>query len=691
MPPSDMKIGLIGCGQLAQGVHLRALSTLSGAHVTALADPDAARLTEASRLAPGAAKFADWRQLLALPDVDAVIISAPNAFHAECAVAALNAGKHAYIEKPLALSVEQGRKVLDVAAEREPTLVAVMGFNYRFNPLYRRVREIVRGGALGQIVSVRSVFTTKGSAVPAWKRDRATGGGVLLDLASHHVDLVRFLLGREIIEAQASTRAVRFKGDTASLRLRLDDGVLVDSFFSLNSTDDDRLEILGTHGRLAMDRYRGWDVEFTSAGAEASRAKRFVAQIKSLRRAPYLLQKARSVAGEPSFAAALGDFVSAIRGGGRARGATIEDGLRSLAAIEAAERSAASGRAEAVEQIVSPITVTHATTYGPDAPKISVILATPDHYQTIRATVRHLNRQTAAGDIELVIIAPSIAELHAVAAELAPFKSHQVVEVGAMRSVAWANAIGVQRATAPVVAFAEDHCFPHPTWAEALIAAHGKCVAAVGPVVRNGNPGTMTSWADFLIAYGEWSDPHPAGAAHHLPGHNSSYKRDILLAYGDRLEPLLEAESVLHWELRDAGHALYLEPAAKIDHLNFALLSVWIPTQFYCGWQFGATRAAGWPWWKRLAWVGGSGLIPAVRLMRVVKAALAPGRIEQRQILPRVMPTLVLGLALDGIGQAVGYAFGPGNVTAKLAGLEFHRVKYLTERDRAAVAALAAG
>ena len=690
MPPSDVRIGLIGCGQLAQSVHLRVLATLAGARVMALADPDSTRLAAALKFAAGAVTFANWRDLLASPDVDAVIISTPNAFHAECAVATLEAGKHAYIEKPLALSVSQGRAVFDAATERK--LVAVMGFNYRFNPLYRRVRDVVRSGTLGQIVSVRSVFTTKSTDVPGWKRDRATGGGVLLDLASHHVDLVRFLLGREIVQAQASTRGVRFQGDTASLRLTLDDGVLVDSFFSLSSTDDDRFEILGTHGRLAMDRYRGWEVDVTPAGSEASRAKRIVAKLKSLRRGGYLLKKGRSVAGEPSFAAALGDFVSAVRGHRRPRGATIVDGLRSLAAIEAAERSVTSGRTEAIEQIASQTPALRAATkHDADAPKLSVILATPDDYRTIRATVRHLNRQTIAGDIELVIIAPSATTLDAVSAELAPFNRHQVIEVGTMRSVAWANAIGVARATAPIVAFAEDHCFPHPTWAEALLAAHEKPVSAVGPVVRNGNPGTMTSWADFLIAYGEWSDPHPAGPAHHLPGHNSSYKRDVLLDYGDRLESALEAESVLHWELRDAGHELYIEPAAKIDHLNFALLSVWIPTQFYCGWQFGATRASGWPWWKRLAWVGGAGLIPAVRLIRVVKAAFAPGRTQQRAILPRVMPTLMLGLVLDGIGQAVGYAFGPANVTAKLAGLEFHRVKYLTPRDQAAVAALAGG
>jgi len=689
MPPSEVKVGLIGCGRLARGVHLPVLTTLAGARVKALADPDPAQLTAASTQAPPAATFANWRDLIASADVDAVVISTPNAFHADCALAAMEAGKHAYIEKPLALSVAQGRAVLEAAVERK--LIAVMGFNYRFNALYRRVREIVRSGVLGKIVSVRSVFTTKGADVPEWKRDRATGGGVLLDLASHHVDLVRFVLGSEILEAQASTRAVRFPGDTASLRLTLDDGVLVDSFFSLSSTDDDRFEILGTHARLAMDRYRGWDVDVTAAGAEASRAKQIVAKLKSLRRGAYLLEKARSVAGEPSFATAMGDFVSAIRGSGRARGATVLDGLRSLAAIEAAERSVTSGRTEVVEQIALPAAATSTTSYAADGPKLSVILATPDDYRTIRATVRHLNRQTAVGDIELVIIAPSAATLNAVSAELAPFKGHQVVEVGTMRSVAWANAIGVTRATAPVVAFAEDHCFPHPTWAQALLAAHEKPVSAVGPVVRNGNPGTMTSWADYLIAYGEWSDPHPAGSAHHLPGHNSSYKRDVLLSYGDRLEHVLEAESVLHWELRDAGHELHIEPAAKVDHLNFALLSVWIPTQFYCGWQFGATRASGWPWWKRLAWVGGAGLIPAVRLKRVLKAALAPGRTESRAILPRVMPTLILGLVLDGVGQAVGYAFGPGNVTAKLAGLEFHRVKYLTARDQATVAALAGG
>src|SRR5437588_133855 len=82
--------------------------------------------------------------------------------------------------------------------------------------------------------------------------------------------------------------------------------------------------------------------------------------------------------------------------------------------------------------------------------------------------------------------------------------------------------------------------------AQALLAAHRGPWAAVGPVVRNANPSTSVSWADFLIGYGPWCDPAPAGDLDHLPGHNSSYKRAILLDYGSELEGLLEAESVLH-------------------------------------------------------------------------------------------------------------------------------------------------
>ena len=177
---------------------------------------------------------------------------------------------------------------------------------------------------------------------------------------------------------------------------------------------------------------------------------------------------------------------------------------------------------------------------------MSVVLVTPDGYETIRTTMKHLRAQTVRDRLEIVLVVPSTGALHLDHAELKEFLQCRVVEVGAVRSIAEGNAAGVRQASAPVVALAEDHTYPDPGWAAALIEAHQHSWAAVGAAVRNANPKSVTSWADFLIAYGSWSEPATVGEVEHLPGHNSSYKRAILLDYGPKLEAMLGAESVLH-------------------------------------------------------------------------------------------------------------------------------------------------
>jgi len=175
--------------------------------------------------------------------------------------------------------------------------------------------------------------------------------------------------------------------------------------------------------------------------------------------------------------------------------------------------------------------------------------------------------------------------------ELAGFWGYQRVPAGAVTSIAHANTAGVRRASAPIVVLAEDHCFPESGWAEALIAAHQGPRAVVGPVMQNANPRTSISWCDFVINCGPWMNPVAAGEAAFLPGHNCSYKKSVLLDYGERLEQLMEAEMLLHLDLCGHGHRLYVEPAARVSHTNFALASSWFPTQFYVGRMFGALRA----------------------------------------------------------------------------------------------------
>lgn len=317
-------------------------------------------------------------------------------------------------------------------------------------------------------------------------------------------------------------------------------------------------------------------------------------------------------------------------------------------------------------------------------PEMSVVVVTPDRYETIRKTIRHLRAQKGRERLEVVIVAPSLDKLGLDDSELRDFFQVRVVEVGEIKSTAKARAAGVRRANAPVVAFVEDHSYPAPGWAEALIRAHKEPWAAVGPVIVNANPGGLISWANLLSEYAPWLDPAEAEVVDHLPGHNSAYKRAILLDYGPELEAMLEAESVLHWDLRAKGYQLYLEPSAKTYHVNFSSGFSWIPLRFHGGRLFASSRARSWGIWQRLFYASAAPLIPLMRCWRILRQLYKPGR--QRHLLPRILPTLIAVLILDGAGEMVGYAFGPGHSMTRLADMEFHRDRHLREQDTEAAA-----
>jgi hypothetical protein len=317
---------------------------------------------------------------------------------------------------------------------------------------------------------------------------------------------------------------------------------------------------------------------------------------------------------------------------------------------------------------------------GGKSPAMSVVVITPDCYATIRKTVRHLRAQKVSGSLEILIVAPSISELELDEAEMLDFLHHRVIEVGPINSTARARAMGVREASAPIVAFAEDHAYPAPGWAEALIKRHEEQWAAVGPVMSNANPRSVTSWANLLIEYAQWLEPAPGGERDHLPGHNGTYKRHILLEYGDRLEALMDAESILHWDLRARGHKLYLEPKARTFHQNFSAKAPSLTLRFNGGRLFASSRARHWTRARRALFALASPLIPALRCLRITRELLRPGR--PLSLLPRLLPALIVGLVFDGAGEMAGYAFGAGQAMAKLSGMEFHRERFLVGRDQ---------
>jgi hypothetical protein len=272
--------------------------------------------------------------------------------------------------------------------------------------------------------------------------------------------------------------------------------------------------------------------------------------------------------------------------------------------------------------------------------------------------------------MEVIFVQPLSQKLQLDESELKCFHSWHIVEVDAVISKARGYVAGIRHAKAPVIVLTEDHSFPDPNWAETLIAAHEQPWAIVGPSVRIADPSNAISWADFYQAYGQWTPPISTGAVRQLPGHNSSYKRDILLAYGSDLEDLMEAENILHLRIVEQGYELLLESGTSTSHLNFDSYSSWIPKRYYTGRQFAFSRAKTWSWPRRLFYSLASPLIPCVRLWRIQK------NIQWQHSTGfhiRLLSTLFLGLMVEGLGYMIGFVVGAGKANEKLEKYEYNR------------------
>ena len=335
------RVAILGCGAIARAAHLPSIARARDVTVAALADYDAQNLAAARALARDARGVAEYREVLAMADVEAVIIALPPTLHADAAVAALERGKHVYVEKPLATTLADAERV--VAAANGQRVVAMMGFNYRFNPLTQQAKSKIAARAIGDVVAVRTVFSTATRPVSPWKQRRESGGGALLDLAVHHIDLVRYLLDADITSVSATLASIRTEHDSVSLQLGLTTNAVAQIFCSLSAVDEDRVDVYGTNGKLSVDRYGSLRVDVSppaARGALGLAVNRLAGEIRAMR---YGAEKRRAPMHDPSFPAAIGAFVKSIRDGLPGNPSLI-DGLRAAEVIDAAERSAATGQ-----------------------------------------------------------------------------------------------------------------------------------------------------------------------------------------------------------------------------------------------------------------------------------------------------------------------------------------------------------
>jgi predicted dehydrogenase len=186
MNDSGTRIGVVGYGYWGPNL-VRNFSDLPGAQVTAVADARRERLELARRRCPGATMHTDPYALIGSPTVDAVVIATPVATHFDLAHAALRAGKHVLVEKPLASSSAQARALIDEAAARK--LVLMVDHTFVYTPAVRRIRELIAAGDLGELYYYDSVRVNLG----LFQHDV----NVLWDLAVHDLSIMDYVLGRQ--------------------------------------------------------------------------------------------------------------------------------------------------------------------------------------------------------------------------------------------------------------------------------------------------------------------------------------------------------------------------------------------------------------------------------------------------------------------------------------------------------------
>jgi predicted dehydrogenase len=207
-----LRVGVIGVGVMGSN-HARVLAELPGVEFVGVADPDRAQAHSVAQ-ALGCAEFPDFASLID-EGVEAVTIAAPTHVHQEIALACIARGLHVLVEKPIASTIEEGRAI--VAAARRAGVTLMVGHVERFNPAVQAIKDALRGE------DILSIAITRVGPFPP----RMSNVGVVIDLAVHDIDLIRWFTDSEIIEVQPQlSSAVAEREDIALLQFRTASGVL---------------------------------------------------------------------------------------------------------------------------------------------------------------------------------------------------------------------------------------------------------------------------------------------------------------------------------------------------------------------------------------------------------------------------------------------------------------------------------
>lgn len=285
---TPIRLGIIGAGRVTANHHLPALYSLPQIETAALADVDAVRLSQVAERFGIPGRYTDPHALLAEPGIQAVAICTPPPTHAGLALAALDAGKHVFIEKPLVLSLHECDD-LQTRAAAVPQQKTTVGFNLRWHRLMVAARRIIQSGELGAIRAVRLLINSsfhQRHEAPDWRNTRRSGGSVILEQGSHGFDLVRFLVAGEFAEVYALAQLRDDIEEMVTITGRLDTGIQVSLLFGDRTADALEVDVFGVDARLHVSGYRFDSLEVWPVsvfpGSIKTRVRQFVDTVAAL-------------------------------------------------------------------------------------------------------------------------------------------------------------------------------------------------------------------------------------------------------------------------------------------------------------------------------------------------------------------------------------------------------------------------
>ena len=254
-----LRWGVIGAGGIADRRTIPGMMLCDNAELVAVMEINM-ELAEKCRAKWGCKRAYDNEAaLLADPEIDAVYIASPVVLHARQAMAAADAGKHILIEKPLAMTAEEGQKVVDYCAEKGVKIAA--GLMMRFGSYVQYMKKAIAEGKIGRPVSAYAQFTCWYPDMPGnWRQSKKSGGGgAMMDMGVHCIDLIQYVLGTRAKDVASLQDTLSFHyevEDSSTVVMRMENGVQCVVQSNFNIPDDAakwRLEFFGDQGRLLGD------------------------------------------------------------------------------------------------------------------------------------------------------------------------------------------------------------------------------------------------------------------------------------------------------------------------------------------------------------------------------------------------------------------------------------------------------